>query len=366
MLKAYKVRLETNNKQRSFFSRCAGVSRFVYNWGLAEMRTRYYAGEKPYPLKLCVEFNAQKRENCPFVTEVPYAITESAFRNLDTAYKNFFRRIKQGKTGKDVGFPKFKSRYKPRSFQLRGVKVFDDAVYIPLLGNIRLSQSGYIPVGADYGVYATVSEYGGNWFISILVDDGDAYPETVETGNVIGVDVGIKTLAQFSDGHAIDNPKATYKLEKKLARLQREQARRTKGGKNRAKTVKKIAKVHARITNVRRHAQHVASNYAVDHGDVIVVENLNVSGMLKNDKLAKSVSDAGFYEIRRQIEYKARYTGKKVIVANTFYPSTKLCSGCGSKKPMTLKERVYICPECGLVIDRDLNAAINLAALAEL
>jgi putative transposase len=259
MLKAYKVRLKTNNKLNSQFMRCAGVERFVYNWGLAESKRRYDEGNKIGILKLCVEFNAIKREQFPFVTEVPYAITESAFRNLDAAYKNFFRRLKKGEK---PGYPKFKNRFGKKVFQLRGVKVFPQHVYLPIIGPVRLWQQNYIPVDADYGIYATISQSGGNWFISILVDDGIPLPDVV-SGQALGIDVGIKTLATFSDGHTVENPRPLDKASRKLARLQRELSRRQPDGKNRKKTQIKIAKLHAKISNVRTHAQHQVSNYAM-------------------------------------------------------------------------------------------------------
>lgn len=361
MLKAYKVRLETNNKQKTALNRCAGVSRYVFNWGLAEWKRLYEAGEKTGGMRLCKQFNAIKRDHCPFVTEVPYAITESAFRNLDTAFVNFFRRVKQG--ADKAGYPKFKSRQGRKSFQLRGVKLFEEAAYLPKIGTVRLSQKGYIPVGADYGVYATASEQAGEWFLSVLVDDGQPEPALRE-GATLGMDIGIKSAAVFSDGMVFENPKALYAAEKKLKRLQRELSRRKdKGSKNREKTRRKLAKAHAKVNRIRKHAQHQVSNYAVKDG-VIVIENLNVQGMQKNHHLARAVSDVGFYELRRQIEYKAKWNGVEVVTVDRWEPSSKRCSWCGNvKEILSLSERVYKCECCGLVIDRDLNAATNLAAL---
>lgn len=362
MLKAYKVRLKTNNRQKTAFNRCAGVSRYVFNWGLAEWKRLYEAGEKTGGMRLCVQFNAIKREQCLFVTEVSYAITESAFRNLDTAFKNFFRRLKQG--ADKAGYPKFKSRHGNKSFQLRGVKIFNNSAYLPKIGIVKLSQSNYIPQDADYGVYATVSEKAGEWYLSVLVDDGAPEPE-LKDGDILGMDVGIKSMAVFSDGKVFENPKALYAAEKKLKRLQRELSRREKGSKNREKTRAKLARAHHKVSCIRSHAQHQVSNYAVKDA-TIAIENLNVRGMVKNHHLAKAVSDVGMYELRRQIEYKARWNGVEVVLADRWEPTSKRCSRCGNiKDDLTLADRVYKCDACGLVIDRDLNAAVNLAALSE-
>ena len=361
MLRAYKVRLKTNDKLNTKFRQCAGVARYVYNWGLAEWKRQYEAGEKPSYVKLNKQFNAIKREQCAFVTEYPYAISEAALRNLETAFKNFFRRVKQG--ADKAGYPKFKKRGISMSFQLRNVKIFSDRVRLPLIGEVGICEHDYIPVSADYGTYATVSERAGYWYLSVLVDNGKEAPAYRE-GSRLGVDVGIKTLAVFSDGNEIENPKALAKAEKKLARLQQELSRRAKGSKNREKTNVKVARLHERVSNIRRHAQHQASHYATRMGGTVVIETLNVKGMMQNAKLARSISDVGMYEIHRQIEYKAKWRGARVVKADQWFASSKTCSGCGYRVTnLTLAIRTFVCPECGLEIDRDLNAARNLAAL---
>lgn len=361
MLKAYKVRLETNNKQKTMMRRCAGVSRYIYNWGLAMWQMQYEKGEKPGWMRLRKQFNSIKREQCPFVTEIPYAITVSTFRNLDRAFQNFFRRLKQG--GENPGYPKFKSRKSRQSFQLCYTTVYQDQVRLTAIGYVKLSEPGYIPVGADYGEYATLSESAGEWYISVLVDDGQPLPE-LRGGTTLGMDVGIKSLAVFSDGKVFENPRALQKAEAKIKRLQRELARREKGSKNRAKTKAKLARCFAKANNIRTHAQHQVSNYAMQ-GGTIVTETLNVKGMLSNHSLARAVSDAGMSEIHRQIDYKAKWNGVEVIKADRWFASSKTCCNCGYKMDITLADRELHCPSCGAVIDRDLNAAKNLAALGE-
>lgn len=362
-MKAYKTELNPNNRQASYFGRCCGIARFVYNWALAECSRRYEEGETISPSKLRVEFNAKKDELCPWVIAVPYAVTESAFRNLDAAFKNFFRRVKKGE--KEPGYPKRKKRGDHNSFQLRGVKVTEDAVYIPRLGWVRLKEQGYIPADADYGVYATISERAGRWFISVLVHEGNETP--IETRPVvIGIDFGIKSLAVLSTGEVFENPQPLATAQWKMRRLQKELSRRKKGGSNRRKTRQKLARAHFDVANVRKHHLHQLSSYVTEtlRPARIVLEDLNVAGMVQNHHLARAISDVGFGELRRQIEYKAAQYGIDVILAHRFFPSSKTCSACGCiKEELSLSERTYHCDECGLVLDRDLNAARNLAAV---
>jgi len=384
------------------FRKCAGTSRFVYNWGLAEWQRQYEVGEKPSQYGLRGQFNGIKDEECPWIREIPYAVTEAAFYSLDLAFKNYFRQkkdgtvarrietlkrqgkwkrrvaklLKRGRKNTDPGYPQFKKRGHSDSFQLKGTKVEHDRVYLssarngPSIGWVRLKERGYIPTtdsGAEFGVYATVSRRADRWFISMQVEE--EIP-ALENGNtlILGVDFGLKALAVCSDGTVFENPHALRQEERKLARLQRELSRRQKGGQNWRKTKRKIGRCHARIANIRKHALHQVSHYitAKAKPSMVVLEDLNVSGMMQNHHLSKAISDVGFYELRRQTEYKADWNGVKVLIADRFYPSSKTCSECGAvKSVLKLSERIYVCSECGVIIDRDLNAAMNLAALAE-
>lgn len=362
--KAYKTELDPNNKQKTLFGRCVGAARFVYNWGLAEWKRQYEDGEKPSCYGLRKQFNAQKDEICPWIRDLPYAVVESSFANLGAAFDNFFGRVKQGKAEK--GYPRFKKRGKDGAFQVRNIKVENDRVRITGAGWVRLKESDYIPIEAEkYGVYATISERAGRWYISILVE--------IETGDLelptcapMGIDLGIKSLAVCSDGKVFENPKMLTLVERKLKRLQREVSRREKGSSNRRKSVEKLARCHARVSDIRRHALHEVSHYVTfqKRPSVVVLEDLNVRGMLTNHHLAKAISDASFSELRRQIEYKAGWSGIDVVIADRFYPSSKTCSNCGSvKNDLSLDDRIYKCENCGFEIDRDLNAAINLSHL---
>jgi len=368
-MKAYKSRLELNNKQRSWCNRCAGTARYVFNWGLAEWQCQYEAYKEDNELKrpsrygLCVQFNSIKDDWCPWIREMPYAVTEASFERLGKAFDNFFRRVKQGDA--KAGYPKFKNRSGRKSFQLRGVKVEQDQVYFPKLGWVRLSQTDYIPTGATYGVYAAISERAWHWYIAILVkDEEEVTAELNQT--VLGIDFGIKSLAVVSNGKVFENPRPLRDAQAKLARLQREISRREKGSENRKKSVAKLARAHKRVADIREHTLHQISDYitAKCKPAVIVLEDLNVAGMAKNHHLAQAINDVSFAELRRQIEYKAERLGIAVMIADRWFPSSKTCSNCGCvKSDLTLADREYICPDCGFTLDRDLNAARNLAAL---
>jgi len=367
IMRAYKTKLRPTAKQRRYFSGCAGAARYVFNWALADRIATYEAGGKPNKFEQKKRFNATKDEICPWIREYPYELADREFTHVDAAYQNFFRRIKQGKGGKEVGFPKFKSKYKDKqSFVLRGcIRVEKGKVKLPRIGWVNLAESDYVPGGVKIN-FVTLSERAGEWFISFQVEQEIDEPIPA-TGEPLGVDVGIKSLAVCSDGKEFPNDKVLAEYEKKLARLQRELSRRKKGSSNRAKTKAKIAKLHQKIANKRAHNLHNVSKYVTEHKrpSVVVIEDLNVKGMVKNHNLAKAVSDASMSELHRQIEYKAEWNGVEVVKADRFFPSSKTCSACGCIQDMPLSVRVYKCPDCGAEIDRDLNAAKNLAALAE-
>ncbi len=363
ILRAYKTRLVINKTQEEYFRGCVGAARYVYNWGLNDRIERYKQGENTNRYEQNTRFNSIKRELCPWIIDYPYVIIQEEFGNLDTAYKNFFRRLKQGK--EKAGFPKFKSRFKDnQSFSLRGsIRVESNRIKLPIIGWIKLAQKKYFPDDVKI-LKATVSERAGYWFVSIQVEEEipDPVPREDKT---IGIDLGIKSIAVISDGKTFDNPKTLKEYEKKLATLQRELSRRTKGGSNYNKTKQKIAKLHYKIASIRNTNLHEISKYAVDKtkASTIVMEDLNVKGMMSNRHLSKALSDVAISELKRQVQYKAEWNGVEFVLADRWFASSKTCSGCGSKKEkLKLSERTYVCTECGLVIDRDLNAALNLAS----
>ena len=375
--RAYKVELDLNNVQRTACMRAAGVARFAYNWGLRRKIDTYQAtGKSPSYFKLNSELNALKKTEYPWMYEVSKCAPQEALRDLDMAFKNFFRRVKLKSTGKlngKVGFPRFKSRKNGiGSFRLRGaICVFDDRIQLPRLGKLRLKERGYIPTDDVKILSATVSERAGHWFVSVAVEVDMSEPIPAQ-GPPVGVDLGIKTMAFCSDGTVYSNPKALRKAQTKMRRLQRKLARQKKGSANREKTRHKIARLHYRISNVRRDALHKATSGIVaktksllERPSVIVIEDLNVTGMMKNHKLARAIADVGMYEFKRQLMYKAAWAGSEILIADRWFPSSKTCSECGAvKATLSLSERVYNCEVCGASLDRDLNAARNLANLA--
>mgnify|MGYP000976038211 CR=1 FL=1 len=361
--RAFKTKLRLNNEQRAYFYGCAGAARFVYNWALADRIERHKAGEQgTNKFEQKRRFNAWKLENAPWLAEYPYVLVERAFDDLDAAYKNFFRRVKQG--AEEPGFPKFRTKRKdaPRfCLGCNGVTVEADKIKLPRIGWVTLEERGYIPTANAKLNRVTLSERAGDWYVSVQMEMPE--PAKPVLSGSIGVDLGIKALATTSDGRTFDNPKAIVKYERRLARLQRELHRRVKGSRNRSKTKTKIAKLHQRIADVRIHTLHDISAHVVYtmKPERVVLEDLNIKGMAANRHLAKAVADAGMGELARQIEYKAGWIGVEVVHADRWYPSTKTCSGCGHVQDMPLSVRVYECQQCGLVLDRDLNAARNLA-----
>lgn len=366
ILRGYKTELAPNNTQASLLGRCCGASRYVYNWGLAEWQRQYQAGEKPSAYGLCKQFNGIKDTICPWIRELPYAITEAAFANLGAAFRHFFRRVK---AGDKPGYPRFKKRGRAGSFQLRDTKIALDRVRLTRpIGWVRLKERGYIPAAASrYGTYATVSERAGRWYISVLVEE-EAPNEQHALAGIIGIDVGLLHLAVCSDGTVYENPRALKDAQLKLKRLQRELSRRQKGGANWRKTKARLAKQHMKVANIRKHALHQVTKEIIRDKapEYVVIEDLNVRGMQANHHLAQAVSDASFYELRRQFEYKASWNGTTVLISDRWYPSSKTCSRCGClQQGLRLSQRTFRCADCGLVMDRDLNAAKNLAALAK-
>ena len=231
---------------------------------------------------------------------------------------------------------------------------------MPRLGVIRLKEHNYLPAGADVS-QATISERAGRWFVSVLVDEPDRTPAPT-TGAVIGVDVGIKTLATCSNGLTFANPKALAAKTKRLKGWQRRLSRRMKGGQNRAKARMQVARLHKQVADIRLDAHNKAARTIVNcHPSVLVVEDLNVKGLFKNRKLARALSDAALGQFGRILGYMAADAGITVVRAGRFFASSKTCSCCGwVKEDLTLADRTFVCGDCGLVIDRDLNAAINL------
>lgn len=243
------------------------------------------------------------------------------------------------------------------------IHVFDKSIQLPRLGVLRLKERNYLPVNGVHILSATISEKAGRWFVSLQVEM-EISERQASNRSVVGVDLGINRMAQVSDGIYFENPSALKRMIKKIKRQQRILSRRCKGSANRGKAIRRLGTIHARIANIRKDVLHKATTLLTKTKSAIVMENLNVSGMMKNRHLAQAIADVGMYEFRRLLTYKGSWYGCQVIMADRFYPSSKRCSQCGHiKERLGLDERDYRCEFCGLVIDRDLNAAINLQQL---
>ena len=371
IIRSYRVELDPNNVQRTLLCKHAGCARFAYNWGLSRRIEEYKTtGKSSNAIAQHKELNDLKPTDFPWMYDVSKCAPQEALRNLDKSYKNFFRQIKEGKK---TGFPKFKSRKNGiGSFTLTGsVYAQESVVQLPRLGTIRLKESNYIPTEGINILSATCSERAGHWFVSVACEQEVSAPEQA-TGEPVGVDLGIKELAVCSNGKRFQNNRSLKKKQKKMRRLQRQHSKKKKGSKNRQKSKKKIAKLHYQISCMRNDSLHKMTTAIVaktkpnsERPRVIVLEDLNVSGMTKNHKLAKAILDAGLSEFRRQIEYKSKWYGSEVMIADRFYPSSKTCNVCKAvNSELTLKDREWACSNCGSVLDRDLNAAINLENLA--
>lgn len=383
--KAYKTALKPTKEQERKLNHYSDVVRFCYNLFLGWSNDAYEeTGKRPFVSVLIKRFRAERREKWPWTLGACSRCEETAGRMLDGAYAKFFEYVKAGKLaamqkgkrprkdGKPHGFPRFKSRHRgpvPCTFwSLTTADVKDNAVRLQGLGWIRLHEDGYLPTEGVKINSATVSYRAGHWFISLQVDE-DIEVGTA-TGEAVGVDVGITSLATTSDGRHFENPKALRSSLRKLARLNRKLARQEKGSGRRADTKERLSRLHYRIGNIRQDATQKASSDILGVGrsagerpSTVVIEDLNVNGMLKNRRLAMSVADANMSELHRQLEYKGGWYGSEVVKAHPFYASTKTCSACGCVQEMKLSERVFRCQACGDVMDRDENAAVNLKQL---
>lgn len=375
--RGYKTELDPTQEQQSLLRQYAGIARFAYNYGLTRKQEAYANREKyPTAIDLQKELTAHKQDDLPWLQVSSKWVVQNALRDLDNAFKHFFRKCqlkKQGLWKGKCGYPKFKSKkHGLGSFRLDcPIHVSEHTIQLPRIGTLRLKESGYLPVSNAEILFATVSEKAGRWYVSIQVKQ--EVPEPMKaTGPIIGVDLGIKTLATCSDGTSHENPKALRKRLNALRRLSRRHSRKVKGSHNRKKATRKLARMHARIANIRRDALHKATSQIVartkpdaERPSCIVMEDLNISGMMKNRRLSRAIADVGMYEFRRQLTYKAYYAGCEVKVVNRWYPSSKTCSSCGTvRETLGLDERVFVCLDCGYVADRDYNAARVLAGTA--
>ena len=380
MMKSFKVMLVPNKHQRTRLFQFAGTARFAYNWALRKEIDAYESGEKFISnFDLRKEFTVLRNSaEYPWLRTISNNVTKQAIKDCVDAYTKFFKKLS--------GRPRFKSKRRGDfNFYQDTDKIRITATHVKLeaiatskkhnkqgLNWFRLAEVGRIPVGVKYN-QPRITFDGLNWWLSVAIE----FPEPKPAENCsepVGIDLGIKNLATCSDGTIypnINRTKTVRRLKKKQRRLQRSISRKyikNKKGESYSKTrniiksEKKLLRIHHRLANIRQNYRHQITSVIIGRKpNPIVLEDLNVRGMMSNRHLAKAVQEQGFYEFRRQIEYKAAWTGLRVIIADRYYPSSKTCIACGHvKKNLRLSERIYHCEACGNEIDRDLQAAINL------
>ena len=358
---SYKFRLYPNREQENLILRTFGCCRFVFNHYLAQRIESYQeTGKSPTRFAQDKDLTTLKQqEETLWLKEVDKCALQNTLKHLDSAYQNFFRRVKEGKK---PGFPHFKSKKQKRqSYQTNSnIKVFEGAVQLPKLGKAKCRVSR--PVHGKI-LSATVSRSAsGKYYVSLCCRLEKELPKLPSTEVVVGLDMGIKFFAVSSDGIEYPNHKYLRQSEKKLKRLQRQLSRKTKGSANWEKARIRVARLHEHIANQRQDTQQKLSTDIIRQNDIICIEDLAPSNLVRNHKLAKSISDAAWGEFRRQLTYKAGWYGKQLITVDRFYASSQTCSKCGTKWEGTkdLKVRRWTCPECRTILDRDTNAAINI------
>ncbi|AOX04594.1 transposase [Moorena producens PAL-8-15-08-1] len=350
MYKALQTKLKLNNHQKTLMAKHAGYSRWVYNWGLALWQQAYSEGLKPSASKLRKLFTNHVKPQYPWMNQLSSKVYQYAFIDLGEAIARFFKG--------NGGYPRFKKKGAHDSFTIDNsgapIKLSGCKHKLPLLGWVRT----YEPLPEVTTKKITISRQADGWYLSFHY--GHEPNPTPKQIDVVGVDLGVKALAVLSTGEIICGSKPYRQAKKQLARCQRDLSRKVKGSQNWYKAVNRLAKKHQRVANIRKDTLHKLTAYLAKNHGTVAIEDLNVSGMMANHRLAGSVADQGFYEFKRQLEYKCEWYGSKLVIVDRFYPSSQLCSSCGHRQKMTLKIRTYNCPKCGLSLDRDLNAAINL------
>src|SRR3990167_3023400 len=371
----HKIALKPTKEQADYFQKAAGTSRFVWNWALAKWKEQYAAGQKPSAMALKKSFNAIKYKEFPWLMEMHRDSHAQPFAYLGKAWRRFFEEIKARKPANE---PRFKKKNRSRdSFYVANDKfsVNEKIIKLPKIGHVTMTETLRFH-GKILG--ATVSRTADKWFIAIQVDVPQHQANLKRMGyEIVGVDFGIKSVATLSTGECITTHAPLKSALRRLKIRGRAVSRKIEASKkrpkgtfitpsnNRKKSSLKLARLHAHIAHLRADFTHKLTTRLCRENQVIVIEDLHVAGMLKNVKLARAINDVGFGTIRRQLEYKALRYNTQLMVADRWYPSSKLCSVCHWKNgTLTLNERSWHCPHCNTLHDRDVNAAHNLKRLA--
>lgn len=366
MIRTHKIELKPNNSQLVYLNQSAGTARFAYNWALSQW-TNDYECYKKYPFSCSISpissryegelrkrLNNIKKEEFPWMYDVSKYAPQQAIKNLGKAFVNFFEKRAQ--------FPKYKKKYHHDSFEIGNdrLKINGRYLILPKLTPIKMKEllrfNGSLKT-------AVISRTAGKWFVSLSIEvDNESIAHSKK--HAIGIDLGIKAFATYFDGvkHWDSQTLKPYRiLQNRIKVLSRQLSRKIKGSNNRYKARVKLAKLHSRITNIRKDYLHKLTHFLTNNYSIIGIETLDVKSMSKNRLLSKFILDAGFYEFSRQLQYKAKLYESSIVQADKFYPSTKLCSKCNYKlATLSLSVRAWICPSCKTHHDRDENAATNL------
>ena len=357
MHKAYKIRIYPNETQKVLFAKTFGCCRFVYNYMLDLKQTTYTKDKLTLSVYDCIKQLPDLKKEHLWLKEVDSVALQQSIKDLGKAYQNFFR------DPRVTGFPHFKSKYNHRQTYRtnangNNIRIVDlKHIHLPKLGSIKAKISDK-PQGRILS--ATIEHSPSNKYFCTVLCDTDIASRPKPKNDAIGVDLGVTKLVATSNGTTYENPHALAIQEEKLLRAQKILSRKKKGSKNYEKQRIRVARLHEKVKNTRKDAMHKLTTALINENQVIVAETLKPKNMVKNHHLARSISDASFGEIIRQFSYKAEWYKRTFIQIDQFFPSTKTCSRCGYTQDIPLSQRTYVCPQCGLTLDRDINAAKNI------